>query len=108
MSLSLSILPVHALLPVLSPVHLALAKISSVARPLQGAGLVAALMWLAKSVSHGPLRSASALISSKPITAAQPVKRTAANIAMLNRMASELDTQQPQMAAELRLLAAQG
>ncbi|MES2833030.1 MAG: hypothetical protein V4695_13700 [Pseudomonadota bacterium] len=47
-------------------------------------------------------------VSSKSVPPAAFANRSISNVATLQRMAFELDTQQPLMAAELRLLAAQG
>ncbi len=107
MSSLLSALPVHALSPVLRPVQGALAKMNTAARPLREAVLLTAVLAFFKPVARVLLHLGLALVSSKPASSTRPVRRTELNIAMLNHMASELEIQQPHLAAELRLLAAQ-
>jgi len=73
-----------------------------------GNGIVAAILAAIRPSLIGRPRTSSVTTLPEKNVSAPPVKRTPSNIMMLNRMASELDTQQPNLAAELRLLAAKG
>ena len=77
-------------------------------RPLIGAGLIAALLWVFKPFLQGLIRAVYVAFKPRLSRKQRAQQRTLNGIIMLNRMARELDTQQPNLAAELRLLAARG
>lgn len=108
MSLALFTFPAEAALPVIRPFLTALGVAISVARPLVGLGLVAAFMWLFKPLLRGLARASVMLFKPRHSLLERTEKRNLHSVKMLNRMARELDSQQPNLAAELRMLASRG
>ena len=108
MSSAFFAIPVEAAMPVVRPFLTAVGVAFTVARPLIGLGIIAALMWMFKPLLRGLARASLMLFNPRQSLAQRAEKRTLRGVVMLNRMARELDTQQPNLAAELRLLAARG
>lgn len=79
-----------------------------VARPLIGLGIFATLLMLFKPLIAGMLRAALLIISPRKSLEQRKADNNLQGVLMLNRMARELDSSQPSLAAELRLLAARG
>ena len=77
-------------------------------RPLLGLGLLAAILWLFKPMLRGLARATFVLLHPRQSLAQRAVRRNLDSVRMLQRMARDLDQQQPNLAAELRLLAARG
>lgn len=100
--------PAESALPLLRPALTAFGVAVFALRPLLGFGLLAAVLWLFKPLLSGVARAALMLVRPRQSLAERSERRTLRSIAALNRMARELNTQQPNLAAELRLLAARG
>lgn len=80
----------------------------SVARPLLGLGMLAALMVMFKPLLVGLLRAALLVISPRRSIEERNARRLLKSALMLNRMAREMEDTQPNQAAELRWLASRG
>lgn len=76
------------------------------ARPLIGLGIFATLLMLFKPLIAGMLRAALLLITPRKSLQERKATNNMQGVLMLNRMARELDSSQPSLAAELRMLAA--
>jgi hypothetical protein len=77
----------------------------SVARPLLGLGVMAALIFAFKPLLVGLLRAALLVISPRKSIEERNARRLAKSAAMLNRMARNLENTEPSLAAELRSVA---
>ena len=108
MSFAQIAIPVQFSLSALRPTFAALGVAVLVLRPLIGFGLVAALLWLFRPLLRGLARAAYLVVRPRVSRESRYQRRTMRETLMLNRMARELDTQQPGVAAELRMLAARG
>ncbi len=108
MSIAVFAFPAEVALPFVRPFFAALGVAIVALRPLIGFGLVAAVLWLFKPMVRGAARAAALLFMPRHSLEERNQRRTLRSIIALNRMARELDTQQPSLAAELRLLAARG
>jgi hypothetical protein len=108
MTIAAFALPVESALPVLRPALAAFGVAVFALRPLLGFGILAAFLWLFKPLLRGLARAALILVRPRASLAQRTERRNLRSIVALNRMARELDTQQPNLAAELRLLAARG
>lgn len=108
MSSLLNILPAQVLSPILHPMQLAFAKINPAKRSVRNALLPTVLQESYRFIARALVYLVPVWMLSNSATTSGAVRRTASSIAMLDRMAAELETQQPQLAAELRLLAARG
>ena len=75
------------------------------ARPLIGLGILATLLLLFKPLIVGMLRAALLVVSPRKSLQERKAHNNMQGALMLNRMARELDSSQPSLAAELRLLA---
>ena len=106
MSLTMLAAPVQTAIPFARPFLTAFGFAIVALRPLLGLGLLAALLWLFKPLLRGVVRAVLILFHPRRSLAQRAAVRNLDNIRMLQRMARELDTQQPNVAAELRLLAA--
>ena len=108
MSLTMLAAPLESALPFARPVLTAFGLATVALRPLIGFGLLAALLWLFKPLLRGLARATLILFHPRQSLIQRMAKRNLASVRMLHHMARELDTQQPNVAAELRLLAARG
>ena len=108
MSIAIFAVPAEVALPFLRPALATLGVAVVALRPLLGFGIIAALLWLFKPLVRGLARAAVMLFQPRHTLEERNQRRTLRSIVALNRMARELDTQQPSLAAELRLLAARG
>lgn len=108
MSISMLAAPFETSLPFIRPMLGAFGLALVALRPLFGFGLLAAVLWLFKPLLVGIGRAAIMLFKPRQSLAQRTDERTLRSVMMLNRMARELDTQQPSLAAELRLLASRG
>ncbi len=100
--------PVESALPLLRPMLAGFGVAVMALRPLVGFGLLAALLWLFKPLLRGVARAALMLFHRRQPLAFRAERRNLRGITALNQMARELETQQPNLAAELRLLASRG
>ena len=108
MSLALLAIPAGTTAPYIRPAIAAFGLVLAVLRPLLGFGVLAVLAWLFKPLLRGLARACFVLVRPRESTLARSQRRTMRSVVMLNQMARELETQQPNLAAELRLLAARG
>lgn len=108
MSIAALSFPTAVALPFSRPFFATLGIAVAALRPLVGFGIVAALLWLFKPLVRGTARAAALLFKPRHSLQERNQRRTLRGITALNNMARELDTQQPSLAAELRLLAARG
>ena len=98
-------LPATSALPV---AQVALSSIIAAARPLLGIGILTTTLIVFKPLIVGMLRAALLLLHPKLSREEKTAKRNLRNILTIRRMANELDSSSPSMAAELRALAARG
>ena len=108
MSIAALTFPAEAALPFFRPFLAAIGVAVVALRPLLGIGIFAAVLWLFKPLVRGVARAGVMLFNPRHSLEDRNQRRTLRSIIALNRMARELDTQQPSLAAELRLLAARG
>lgn len=108
MSIAVFALPLESTVPLVRPFFTTLGVAIVALRPLLGFGIFAALLWLFKPLARGLARAGVMLFKPRHTLEERNERRTLRSIVALNRMARELDTQQPNLAAELRLLAARG
>jgi hypothetical protein len=80
----------------------------SVARPLLGLSALAAVLVMFKPLLVGLLRAALLVLKPRRSLEERATRRTLESAMMLNRMARELETSQPSLAAELRFMASRG
>lgn len=78
------------------------------ARPLLGLGVLIALLMIFKPMIRGLARAVLLAVKPRPTLDQRNFRSRLQGVLMLNRMANELDSSQPSLAAELRLLAARG
>jgi hypothetical protein len=93
--------PAEAAAPVLYAVGAA-------ARPLIGFGIFAALLVLFKPLIAGVLRAALLVITPRKLLEERKAREKYQGVLMLNRMARDYESSQPNQAAELRSLASRG
>lgn len=108
MSIAVLSFTTEVALPFVRPILATLGVAIAALRPLLGFGLFAAVLWLFKPLVRGLVRAGVMLFKPRHSLAERNERRTLRSISALNRMARELDTQQPSLAAELRLLASRG
>ena len=77
----------------------------AVARPLFGAGALMTFFMMFKPMIVGVLQAIRLAFSPRQTLEERNGRRTLAGVLMLNRMARDLDQTDPNLAAELRLLA---
>ncbi|HEY0848187.1 MAG TPA: hypothetical protein VGE12_22660 [Noviherbaspirillum sp.] len=77
----------------------------SVARPLLGLGVLAAVLLAFKPLLVGLLRAALLVVKPRRSLEERAARRTLQSVLMLNRMARDLDATQPGLANELRSIA---
>ena len=82
-----------------------IAAAASIARPLIGLSIFAVLLVVFKPLLTGMLRAAMLAVKPRTSRAEQAQRNRAKSVLMLNRMARELETSQPNLASELRFLA---
>ena len=83
-------------------------SIIAAARPLLGIGILATMLIVFKPLIVGMLRACLLLLQPKLSREEKTAKRNLRNILTIRRMANDLDSSSPSMAAELRALAARG
>ena len=108
MSLTMLAVPFETAVPYARPILTAFGVAVVALRPLFGFGIIAALLWLFKPLLRGLARAVVILFQPRQSLLQRTAKRNLDSVRMLNRMARDLDVQQPNVAAELRLLAARG
>jgi hypothetical protein len=97
--------PVEAALPALQAFA---GNAVAAARPMIGLGVVAAILVAFKPLLVGLLRAALLVVKPRQTLEQRSSRRTLESILMLNRMARDLESTQPNLAAELRSIAARG
>ena len=97
--------PATSALPV---AQVALSTIVGAARPLLGLGIAATTLIVFKPLLSGMLQAILLLLHPKLTREQKTAKRNLRNILTIRRMANDLDSSSPSMAAELRALAARG
>lgn len=100
--------PFESVIPFARPALTSFGIAAVALRPLIGLGLLAAALWLFKPLLRGAARAVYILFHPRRPLAERAALRSLNSVRMLQRMARELDSQQPNVAAELRLLAARG
>lgn len=108
MSLAILAVPFENAIPFARPFLASFGLAMLALRPLLGIGLLAALLWLFKPLLGGLARASFVLLNPRRSLAERAARRNLDSVRMLQRMARELDLQQPNLAAELRLLAGRG
>ena len=101
-------IPAGSVLGHLRPILAGVGVVVLAMRPLLGFGFLAVALWLFKPILTGLARAAVMLVRPRRPMAWRSERRNTEGVVALNRMARELDTLQPSLAAELRLLAARG
>ena len=105
MSFLTTAFPVASALPVS---QIAISAFAGAARPLLGLGILATMLLVFKPMLSGMLRAAVLLISPKKSREEKTGLRNLRNMLTIRRIANELDGTSPNMAAELRAMAARG
>jgi hypothetical protein len=82
--------------------------VAPIARPLLGLSAVVAFLLIFKPLLVGLLRAALLLVKPRQSIAERKVRSALRDVVMLNRMARELESSQPSLAAELRGFACRG
>ncbi|MGE5652576.1 hypothetical protein [Noviherbaspirillum sp. UKPF54] len=80
----------------------------SMARPLLGFSVLAALFVMFKPLLVGLLRAALLVVKPRRTLEERTARRTMQGVLMLNRLARDYEGTQPALAAELRAIAARG
>jgi hypothetical protein len=88
--------------------EVAFSAIIASARPLLGFGILATMLVVFKPLIVGFLRAALLLLQPKLTREEKTAKRNLRNILTIRRIANDLDSSSPSMAAELRALAGRG
>ncbi|HEV2610445.1 MAG TPA: hypothetical protein VGU61_09275 [Noviherbaspirillum sp.] len=97
--------PVQAVLP---NVQLIAGAIAPLARLLIGLGALIALFMVFKPLMLGLLRAALLVVNPRLSLEERRSRRTLRSMLLVNRLAQDVESSQPGLAAELRQLAAQG
>jgi hypothetical protein len=97
--------PATSALPV---AQVALSTIVGAARPLLGFGIAATTLIVFKPLLSGMLQAILLLLHPKLTREQKTAKRNLRNILAIQRVANDLDSSSPSMAAELRALSARG
>ncbi|HEX2531270.1 MAG TPA: hypothetical protein VHK70_07335 [Burkholderiaceae bacterium] len=82
--------------------------VAAVVRSLVGVGFIAALLMIFRPLVNGLLRSALLVFKPRRSLEQRQGQKNFDSVLLVNRMAKELEATQPNLAAELRLLAARG
>jgi hypothetical protein len=77
----------------------------SIARPLLGLGVLAAVLLAFKPLLVGVMRAALLVVKPRRSLEERSARRTLESVLMLNRMARDLDQTHPSLANELRSIA---
>ncbi|WP_334191049.1 hypothetical protein [Noviherbaspirillum sp.] len=96
--------PVQAALPT---VQVFAGAVAPLARPLIGLGALIALFMVFKPLLMGLLRAALLVVNPRLSLEERRSRRTLRSVLMVNRLAQDVESSQPGLAAELRHLAAQ-
>lgn len=102
MSLLSIALPVQAVIPAAEAI---VGSVAPIARPLLGLSAVVAVLMIFKPLLLGLLRAALLVVKPRQTVEQQAAQRKLSDVLMLNSMARDLDATQPNLAAELRVLA---
>lgn len=97
--------PVEASFPALQAFAL---TALNVARPLIGLSILAGLLFVFKPLLIGVLRAGLLVLKPRQTLEQRSLRRTMKSVLTLNRMARDLESTQPSLAAELRSIAARG
>jgi hypothetical protein len=108
MSFAILVAPAESALPFIRPALTALGVAMMAARPLLGIGLVAVFVWLFKPLISGLGRASLLLFRKSDPIAKQQQREMLRAVIALNRMARDVEADQPNLAAELRQLASRG
>lgn len=108
MSFAILVAPAESALPFIRPALTALGVAMMAARPLLGIGLVAVFVWLFKPLISGVGRASLLLFRKSDPIAKQQQREMLRAVIALNRMARDVEADQPNLAAELRQLAGRG
>ena len=95
-------IPVQAIIPAAEAFA---GSVAPVARPLLGLSAFVAVLMFFKPLLTGLLRAALLVVKPRQAPQERVVQRKLSDVLMLNRMARDLDATQPNLAAELRILA---
>src|SRR6478672_239860 len=93
--------PAQAAIPV---AQAAFGGLAVAARPLFGLGILIALLMLFKPLLTGLLRAALLLVRPRRSLEERRSRQTLRSVLMLNGLARDVETSQPGLAAELRML----
>ena len=88
--------------------QIAISAFAVAARPLLGLGILATMLIVFKPMLLGMLRAALLVINPKKSREEKTATRNLRNMLTIRRIANDLDGSSPNMAAELRALAARG
>lgn len=94
--------PAEAALPAL---QVFASNAMSIARPLLGIGMLAAVLVVFKPLLLGLLRAALLVVKPRRTLEERSARRMLESVLMLNRMARDLDRTHPSLASELRSIA---
>jgi hypothetical protein len=97
--------PAASALPV---AQVAVTSIIAAARPLLGLGILVTVLIVFKPLIMGMLRAALLVFNPKMTRDQKTASRNLRNMLTIRRIANDLDYSSPNMAAELRALAARG
>jgi hypothetical protein len=99
------VFPAEAAIPVANTL---IGVAASAARPVIGLGIFATLLVLFKPLLTGLLQAALLVISPRKSLKERKARNSVKGAMMLNRMARDLDSSEPSLAAELRSIASRG
>lgn len=88
--------------------EMAVSSVVGAARPLLGMGILATMLVVFKPLITGLLRAALLVISPRQTKDEKVASRNLRNMLAIHRVARDLDSSSPSMAAELRALASRG
>lgn len=95
-------------LPLVRPLLTTIGVAIMALRPLLTFGVAAVFLWVFKPLLRGIARAALMIFTPRQSLAVRAERRALRSVRMLNSMARDYDTQQPNLAAELRMLASRG
>ncbi|WP_136419232.1 MULTISPECIES: hypothetical protein [Oxalobacteraceae] len=105
MSILTIAIPAESALPAL---QVLVANALNVIRPLLGVGVLAAVLVAFKPLLIGLLRAALLVVKPRRSLAEREERRQLKSIMQINRMAREVESLHPSLAAELRSIASRG
>lgn len=97
-----------SLVQLINPLQMALPVVINIGRPLLGFGALMSVFVFFRPLLLGVLHAAKLLVAPARSLEDRKGLRKLSGVLMLNRMANDLDASQPNLAAELRLLAGRG